>query len=73
MKTRKEIKISVQGGRQNMIIPKGTRCVPAKNLPEDDKKVYWVKPSWKMDRNTKNGIWSHGILLTEEEILNGIN
>ena len=73
MKTRKEIKITVQGGHRNMIIPEGTRCDPAKNLPEDDEKVYWVRSSRKMDQNTKNGIRAHGILLTKEEILRGID
>lgn len=73
MKTRKEIKISYLGGQMNMTVPAGTRCDPARNQPPNPSDpLYFVKASRKMDKNTRNGIRSHGILLKKSEILNGI-
>lgn len=73
MKTRKEMTITVLGGHRNMVIPEGTRCDPAHNQPKNDSDPwYWAKASRKMDKNTKNGIRAHGILLKKSEILRGI-
>lgn len=61
------------GGHSTMIIPAGTNCIFAGNIPQDrEDPVYWVESSPGMDENTKNGIDSHGILLKQSEILNGI-
>lgn len=74
MKTRKEITISVLGGHRNMVIPAGTRCNPAHNIPPDgNDPIYWAQSSRKMDKNTRDGIRCHGVMLKKSEILNGIN
>lgn len=73
MKTRKDMTITVLGGHREILIPAGTRCDPANNLPKNEKDPqYWVRNSRKLDKNARYAIQSHGVLLKKSEILNGI-
>lgn len=74
MTTKQDITVHILGGHRNCKIPQGTKCDRATNVPNDtNDPVYWVRVSRKMDKNTKAGIYHHGIMLKKSEILNGIN
>ena len=72
MKTQKPIECKLLGTGSTLIIPMGTRCDPAHNIPSDNGKKYWVKPSRKMNKETRDQLRCTGLLLTVNEIKNGI-
>jgi hypothetical protein len=45
-RTVKEIEYVAQCYGKVAVIPKGTKCIPADNLPEDTNIKFWVEP-WK--------------------------
>lgn len=69
MKTRHDITVAILPDLTLHFIPAGTRCDPAWNQPG---KVYFVRASREMSPVTRAACRQPGILLTQDEVLRGI-
>jgi hypothetical protein len=73
MKTKKLIIVRPFVSPGTISIPVGTSCVPASNLPDHEtKELYWCEPWEGMSDFAENTMESIGILLTRNEIENGL-
>jgi hypothetical protein len=66
--TKENIRMGFAGTLHKVIIPKGTKVIPASNLPEDSKIKYWALP-WKgMSQEEKSFQRNYGYGLEENEV-----
>jgi len=70
-KTKKNI-VFVYGIGKAAVIPKGTKCIPADNLPDDNSSNihFWVEPWPKMTRREKDHMRLVGFGLSKDDVKN---
>lgn len=50
------------------IIPMGTKCIPASNLPEEASIKFWVEPWKNMTSEAKSYMRNYGFGIREDEV-----
>jgi len=68
MQTQNPIVYRPAGTLTAFVIPKGTRCVPATNLPEGDEPQFWAEPWQGMSDRAESWQRNYGFLLTLSEV-----
>jgi len=70
MKTNKDIEYKAAPYGTIATIPKGTSCIPASNLPPEDREKFWAEPWAGMGEKARGWQESYGFLLDEEDVEN---
>jgi hypothetical protein len=67
MITKEDISYRVSGYGFTALIPKGSRVIPATNLPQGG---YWVEPWQGMSDEAESWERNYGFHVTEDEVIN---